>query len=224
MESEYIVHTVGIGDNIHLLGEIYGVDWTEIVSLNGLEYPYIDSDVDSLEYQYRDDVAKIGSKLVIPSDEVSFSNKSNNSSEEIEKYALGCDLDIFSAELGDHFNVANLEIRGQLTDDGYGDIKLCEGVENLRQQLIIRLGTRKGALSLHPEFGSNLLDWIGSKVTMELLIKTQLEVEECLTTDERVVDVNDIVVAYKDKSVHIDCKIVPVAPYPSFDLSHTYTE
>lgn len=224
MSSEYLVHTVGAGDTIQYIGSLYGVDWTEIVTVNGLVYPYIDTDIDYNENQFNDSVAKLGSKLVIPTLGISFPKKSNNSSKEIEKYAFGCDLDLFSAELGEHFNVANLEITGQLTDDSQGDIKLSEGIENLKQQLIIRLGTEKGALLLHPEFGSRILNWIGSRVTPELLIKTKLEVKECLLGDFRVQSVENIQVAYQNKAVHVDCNVVPISPYASFTLSHTYSK
>ena len=42
--SQYVVHTVGAGDTIQAIGDLYGVDWTELVVVNGLEYPYIDDD------------------------------------------------------------------------------------------------------------------------------------------------------------------------------------
>lgn len=219
MTSQYIVHTVGAGDTIQSIGLLYGVDWTELVTINGLEYPYIDDDIEINEHKDIDSVAKIGSKLVIPTINLNFPNKTNNSSEEIEKYAFGCDLDLFSYS---GTNVINLETEGQLTDNEKGDIKLSEGIDNLRQQLITRLGTPKGALLLHPEFGSRILEYIGKRTTVELLIKIKLEVQECLLEDFRVQGVSDIEVIFKDHGVYVECVVHPIEPYSVFKLNHIF--
>lgn len=223
MPSQYIVHTVGAGDTIQSIGLLYGVDWTELVTINGLEYPYIDDDIELNEYENIDSVAKIGSQLVIPTPGINIPIKTNNSTQEIEKYAFGCDLDLFSEEQSEN-NVINLEVQGQLTDDQHGDIKLAEGIENLRQQLIIRLGTPKGALLLHPEFGSNILDYVGKKTTVELLIKVKLEVQECLLGDFRVTEVENIQVVFRDHGLFVDCIIHPIKPYSVFRLNHVFSK
>lgn len=223
MASQYIVHTVGAGDTVQSIGLLYGVDWTELVSINGLEYPYIDDSIELNEYENIDSVAKIGSKLVIPTTGLNIPQKTNNSSEEVEKYAFGCDLDLFSMEESEN-HVVNLEVEGQLTDDTKGDIKLSEGIANLRQQLIIRLGTPKGALLLHPDFGTHLLDYIGKRTTVELLTKIQLEIQESLLGDFRVLGVSDISVIFKDHGVFVDCIVHPIEPYSVFKLSHVFTK
>lgn len=223
MSEPYIIHTVGVGDTIQSIGAYYGVDWTEIVTMNGLQYPYIDDEIINNDFSYVDTVAKIGSKLIIPGSFGEIPVKSNNSSEELEKYAFGQDLDLFSPVLSTHLT-ANLEDTGYLTDDGNGDIRRCEGLDNLRQQLIIRLGTPKGALILHPEFGSDILSFIGRKVNPELLVEIQLEVQECLLGDFRVMGVSDITTVFKDKSVRVECMVHPIEPYSSpFLLGYTYT-
>ena len=222
MASQYIVHTVGAGDTIQAIGLLYGVDWTELVEINGLEYPYIDDDLYINENEKLDGVAKIGSKLVIPTPGINIPNKTNNSSVEVEKYAFGCDLDLFSLEETQNHTI-NLEVEGQLTDDNKGDIKLSEGIANLRQQLIIRLGTPKGSLLLHPEFGSNILNYVGARTTVELLNKIRLEVQECLLGDFRVLGVSNITAIGKNKGIYIECFVHPTEPYSSpFRLSHYY--
>lgn len=222
MSSQYTVHTVGAGDTIQAIGLLYGVDWTELVEINGLEYPYIDDDLYINENESLDGVAKIGSKLVIPTPGINIPNKTNNSSVEVEKYAFGCDLDLFSLEETQNHTI-NLEVEGQLTDDNKGDIKLSEGIANLRQQLTIRLGTPKGSLLLHPEFGSNILNYIGLRTTVELLNKIKLEVQECLLGDFRVLGVSNITVIGKDKGIYVECFVHPTEPYSSpFRLSHYY--
>ena len=95
MAEQYTMHTVTEGDTIQSIGLLYGVDWTKLVTVNGLEYPYINCNVTEDEYTEKDTVANIGSKLVIPFDGIQVPNKTNNSSKEIEKYNFGCDLDLF---------------------------------------------------------------------------------------------------------------------------------
>lgn len=224
MASQYVIHTVGAGDTIQAIGLLYGVDWTELVTINGLEYPYIDDDLYINENESLDGVAKIGSKLVIPTAGINIPNKTNNSSEEIEKYAFGSDLDLFSLEETET-HVVNLEVEGQLTDDTKGDIKLSEGIANLRQQLILRLGTPKGALLLHPEFGSKIYRYIGKRITVELLTKIKLEVQECLLGDFRVLGVSNITVVGKNRGIYVECFVHPIEPYSTpFRLSQTFTE
>lgn len=223
MASQYIVHTVGAGDTIQAIGDLYGVSWTELVTINGLEFPFIDDDLYINENESIDGVAKIGSKLVIPTVGLHIPNKTNNSSSEVEKYAFGCDLDLFTLEETEN-HVVNLESQGQLTDNSKGDIKLSEGINNLRQQLIIRLGTSKGALMLHPEFGSNLMKYIGKRTTVETLTEVSLEIQECLLGDFRVKGISDIVVAFRDHGIRVECIIQPIEPYSPFSLGHTYTE
>ena len=222
MASQYLTHTVGAGDTIQSIGLLYSVDWTEIVDINGLEYPYICTDIEYNEYQDIDGVAKLGSTLVIPTDGLNFPKKTNNSVDEIEKYAFGCDLDLFSYGL-EESRVVNLEMEGQLTHEN-NDIKLSEGLMNLQQQLIIRIGTPKGALLLHPDFGTHILDYIGKRVTLELLIKIKLEIQECLLGDFRVLGVSDFNIIFKDRGIFVECTVHPIEPYSVFRLSHVFTK
>lgn len=120
--------------------------------------------------------------------------------------------------------MVNLETPGELIDDKVGDILTCRGVDNLRQQLILRLGTPKGALLLHPDFGSNILEYTGKRVTQEVLTDVKLEIQECLLGDFRVNAVSDINLVFKDNSIRVECVVYPIAPYSSpFILGHTYS-
>lgn len=217
MATSFNVHTVSQGDTIQVLGTIYNVDWTQIVEVNGLEYPYIDTDI-TTDNQDKDGVAKLGSKLLIPSSGMNVPNKTNNSSQELERYSLGSDLDIL---LYSSSKVINIEDSGQLSDS-HADVKLAEGLANLRQQLTTKLGTQKGSLLLHPNFGSNLLKFIGQRVTPELLTKIKLEVQECLLEDFRVEEVTDIKVVFKNHGVYVDCMIKPIPPYSAFSYSQAF--
>lgn len=232
MKSRYITHTVGVGDNIQAIGIRYGVDWTKLAIINGLEPPYIDSQINSTAYIDNDEVAKVGDRLVIPTQGLQIPQKTNNSTAELEKYAFGCDLDIFSSTvIGD--NVTNLESLGELTADDTGDIKMSEGTFNLRQQLMIRLGTPKGSLAKHPEFGSDLYKHIGAKLTIERLIKIKLCIQECILGDFRVMGVSDMRAVFRQsggalpgtamssKGLFIDFIVHPIEPYSVFRIGKT---
>ena len=238
MKARYLTHLVAMGDTIQSIGMMYNVDWTKLVIINGLEYPYIDSSLDT-PYADNDTVAKIGSRLVIPTKGIHIPQKSNNSSEELERYTFGSDLDLFSTLIDNH-GVSNVESLGILTaDEETGDVALCNGISNLRQQLIIRLGTPKGSSLMHPDWGCDLLKYVGGKVTMERLIKIKLEVQESLMGDFRVLGVSDMRAIFKyaggdkgtnglahsaTKGVFIDFVVHPIEPYSVFRLSKTFVK
>lgn len=238
MKSRYVTHTVNAGDTIQAIGYMYGVDWTTLVVINGLAYPYIDSVVNSTEYEDTDEVAKIGDRLVIPTKGLQIPFKTNNSGEEIEEYTFGCDLDVFS--MSTHNNVTNLESLGELSaDTTTGDIKLARGLNNLRQQLIIRLGTPVGSLMMHPEWGCNILKYVGGKATRENLTKIMLEAQECVLGDFRVIGISDMRAMYKyadgaqgsnalstntAKGVFLDFIVHPIEPYSVFRLGKTFSK
>lgn len=221
--AQYRMHTVTPGDTIQYLGDLYSVDWREIVTINGLKYPYIDTDIVDNEFAFVDTVAKIGNKLLIPNTSAVLPLKSNNTAGEVEKYAFGCDLDLYEEKISSH-GVLNLETEGNLSDAENGDVLTVEGIENLRQQISTRLGTPKGTLLLHPEWGSNLLSYIGRRMTPELLTEVSLEIQECVLSDFRVQQVSDITVQFADRRVLVECIIYPIEPYSSmpFQFSHQF--
>jgi LysM repeat protein len=237
MKARYMTHTVNPGDTIQSIGATYNVDWTKLVIVNGLMYPFIDSEINSHEFDNTDEVAKIGSRLVIPTTGIHIPKKTNNLSEELENYTFGCDLDLYSTETS-YNGVTNLEALGVLNAGSDGDILLSEGINNLRQQLITRLGTPKGTLMMHPEWGCNLINMIGGKVTMERLIKIKLEVQECVLGDFRVLGVSDIRAVFKNsdgadgsngilnshgRAIFIDFIVHPVEPYSVFRVGKTFS-
>ena len=229
MKSRYVTHIVQVGDTIQSIGVFYGVDWTKLVVINGLEYPYIDSEVNSSEYADTNEVAKVGDRLVIPTQGLNIPHKTNNSTQELENYAFGCDLDLFSTSvIGD--NVTNVESLGELTAGDTGDVLISEGTFNLRQQLILRLGTPKGSLINHPEFGSELYKHIGATLTLERLIKIKLCVQECILSDFRVLGISDMRAVFKptenglpttSSGLYIDFIVHPIEPYAVFKIGKT---
>lgn len=238
MGARYLTHTVSIGETIQIIGQKYGIDWTKLVIINGLTYPYIDSDLHSKEFENTDEVAKIGSRLVIPTKGLHIPNKTNNSISELERYTFGSDLDLFS-EVTNNNGVTNVESLGTLNaNESTGDVLICDGLSNLRQQLIIRLGTPKGSLLMHPEWGCDLLRYVGGVMTMERLIKIKLAVQESVLGDFRVLGISDMRAIFKNSSglqgtngltngqgraVFIDFIVHPIEPYSVFRLAKTFS-
>lgn len=222
MPSTYVTYTVGYGDTIQSIGSKYDVNWVDIVELNGLRYPYINTDIQENDDQFNDTVAKLGTTLLIPTEGLIVPNKYNALTYEIEEYAYGNDLDLFNNLLTPN-GTSNLEDPGMLSAVN-GDLHVARGLENLRQQLILRLGTPKGTLLLHPEFGSNLTRYVGRRVSRELLVDIRLEVQECLLGDSRVEGLGEINVEFANKAIHIDLDVYPVEPANSpFRIDYRYS-
>ena len=215
--SGYITHVVQVGDSLQKIASVYGVsDWKDLVYINNLEYPYIYDTLDASATQSTRGVLKVGDKILIPSDE--YSTPANNIRiDNIEKQAYGCDLDIYPFDSGNE-QVKNLESKGELSDNN-GDLKLSQGIRNLRQRILIRLSVAKGSMILHPNFGSDIDKYVGLKSTPQNLIKLQLAVQECILSDELVKRVQDLTVEVSNGILSVDCKIIPVPPYSPFKFT-----
>ena len=207
-KGRYVTHIVRDGDTIQSIGTLYNVDWTEIATMNGLNYPYVVAELFDDIYRYRNDIAHIGTKLTIPNNQT-IPVKSKDVTDSDEIYAYGCDLEIYSYDASPLGNV-NLENEGHITDNGNGDLKITKGIRNLSQQIITRLGTEKGSLMLHPEYGSDLLKYIGKTITQELLIDIKLEVIETIMSDFRVKGVGQVDVYFTNTSVRVEAEIFPI--------------
>lgn len=206
-------HTVTIGDSLQKLARMYGVhDWIEIAELNGLEHPYIDSVFGSKEYENNNNVAKIGSLLLIPGNKL-VAKVDKNKDGEIESLAYGKDLDLYSDDIVEH------RVKGELSEDEC-DIKTVNGLGNLSQQLKSRLSVKKGALLLHPEFGSNLHLYTGKMYKQETQNKILFEVERCLRTDFRVKDVKDLTIKFENGESIVTGSVIPIDPGQPFKIKY----
>lgn len=211
----YILHTIKPGDSLQRLQVIYKLqDWREIVFANKLEYPYIVDDIEkSKQYKSNPKVACMGDKLLIPSWYYSASPQFENKTEEdIQTVAYGSDLDVWNFD-SENKTVMNLDTKGELNPTEDGDINIAKGIANLRQQLMIRLATPVGSLTLHPKFGSKIKNMVGFRGTKTNLIKMKLEVQRVILSDFRVNQVKNLSVEMKNRQVIISCWINPIAPY-----------
>lgn len=218
----YKTHVVKYGDSIQKIAYDYDIsDWREIVYFNNLESPYINAEsYDRVE----GNVANIGDTIYIPSYDYEVSPKATSSSisdNDMIEQAYGCDLDIYTA-VDDNGRAKDLMVVGQLTDSD-NDLMLARGIQNLKQQLTIKLSTRKNTLMLHPEWGCNVKDMCGTKGTQEHMIDMMLMVKEAIIEDFRITSIKDLQVEKVNDVINIYCKIIPISPYPEFEYSTTIT-
>lgn len=208
-----ITHRIELGDSLQRIAKKYGIDdWREIVEINQLDSPYIDS-VHQEEIDYEDkNVIRLGEYLLIPSNEA-YSISNSKDKEEIESVAYGMDLDLYHHKTVDH------EIKGHV-EANQSDVDIVKGLDNLGQQLLSRLSVEKGSLFMHPEFGSRLSRFYGKRYTQENINKIIFEVESCLRSDFRVKDIKDLVADVIDGQVIVKAKVIPIEPGKPFDFKY----
>lgn len=213
MTKGLITHRIMIGDSLQKLARMYDIaDFREIAYINDLEEPYINSDFDDRSYIGNERVKNVGDIILIPSTEARrIENK--DTQKEAEILAYGKDLDLY------HGFPSEGRLKGNLGSNN-NDLDIVQGLSNLSQQLQTRLSTKKGALLLHKDFGSNLDRFIGLKITQELLNKIMWEAEETIRSDFRVSDVKDIRAEVIDGKIGVFAKIIPLPPSSEFDFTY----
>lgn len=212
----YSTHEIKAGDTIQKIASYYGVSWMEIAQTNGLTYPYVDSSVFS-SYDGIGYVATRGEKILIPSGVSQLSVIRRGRNEDIENLVFGRDLSVI-----DSYEAASLESAVELLPDEYGDLKTADGINNLSQSLLMRLGTPKGSIPLHPDFGSNVTRYIGKKMNADTLTKIRLEIQETILSDDRVQGVGSVRAQFEDGVLRVTAQVKPIDPYGIFALNAEY--
>lgn len=187
--AKFKKHIISYGDTLQSIAQNYLGDmsrWTELVNFNSLKYPYI---VDTLEEKMRnpEHLVTVGDTILIHdyNDEkatmiASLRRASEFDQNEIYALALGKDLDIMPRDN----MVRDTEVLGLRGDRG--DVATVKGLENLRQALFIRIITPLGSYVGHPDFGSEVYQYLGKKNTEENATLLDLEIERTLRKDGRV--------------------------------------
>lgn len=210
-----ITHTIKMGDSLQKLARAYGVrDWREIAEINELHAPYIDAVYGSEAYKDDKYVACVGDTIIIPSAEAY--RLSESEQDEVEAEAYGFDLALY------HDNPASGKVKGNLEYDR--DVKVVSGLGNLAQQLMSRLSVKQGALLLHPEYGSNLHKYYGTRDSLAIQNKIIFEVERCLRTDFRVRDIQDLAIERVDGTYVVTARIIPIPPGKPFAWEYRLKE
>lgn len=188
----YKKHEVRYGDTMQSIaqletGEVN--DWIKIAEYNHLKYPYI---VYSREEKMQDleHLVTLGDEIIIPIQQSILDNDvykmSRRDQDFILSLALGRDLDMTSKPQY-YEDYGTSDELFELNHNGIGDLKTCQGADNIRQATLSRLMTAKGSLILHPEYGSNLHNLFG-KTTLEQMKVISLEVTSTVLKDTRVTE------------------------------------
>lgn len=207
----YQVYRVRRGDTLPTIAVSAGIEeWYDIVKLNELDYPYLYTGSEELEFE--GNVKTTGEVIMLP--KIQPDQVTRVIEEEKMEEVYGRDLSLFS------FNEAvDLRELGSLGGNADGSIKLARGLDNLRQALIIKLKTPKGSLPLHPDFGSDLMNLTGLPKTSTTLTKIEIEVESTLDSDFRVDEVRSVNAEFRDNGIVCTCDIIPVLPQTQFSFS-----
>ena len=188
--ARYRKHIIRYGETMQSIASLEMGDvseWTTIAQYNQLVYPFI-VDTDEEKIADVDHLVTIGDELVIPV-EVELSQDDLNAmtvqdKDEISRIALGEDLSMtsFSKFYEDKGTQDSIF---QLDGDNKGDLKTVYGSDNVKQAIIAKLLTPKGALILHPDYGSEL-HTLFEKGNATNIAFIDDEISRCILTDGRI--------------------------------------
>lgn len=142
--------------------------WTELVELNGLQWPYIG---DHADYPA---VIAPGEVMLLPSPDAASTvlPSLDPSADDL----FGVDLDLTSTP-------------GQVRFSN-GDLSLIVGVPNIEQAVRHRIRTARGSLELHPEYGSNVWRWVGVEGVAEVTRLALFDYIRAVQEDPRIQSIN----------------------------------
>ena len=194
--------------------------WYALVKLNDLRYPYIVNSPEKV-LANPEHLKCWGDRLLLPNNtnDVVRANRAKLKEKNTNYYrnqhydaVLGNDL-----KLNLHTDVTLDEQRGVLVSNG-SDLDTADGIDNLKQSIIMRILTRKGTLYRHPNYGSTLSDMLGKPISSSLLHDITTEVQRVISTDTRVqsAEVTESRLSYN--SVFINVSITPIGYDSAFDL------
>jgi len=185
-------YTIRDHDTLHhiarrMLG--HADQWIVLAQFNGLDYPYVDTSGTTYAGQK---VLTTGDVLLVPS----------KIDEPRETLALEAD-NLYDVLLGRDVSLSSL---GDLqANPSTGDLGTVAGIDNLVQALQRRIGTRKGELAYHPEYGANFEQHVGAVNDPVRLRMMRLEVIETLLADPRIRAIENVIL--NDVMDHVDVAV-----------------
>jgi hypothetical protein len=160
--------------------------WKELVILNNLKAPYIAAVAS-------DGVLAPGNKLILPKEKTQLDDapatvprvtnqdqRSQDQSPIMRQY--GRDIRIRPSSTG--MDLADLVVNSR------GDLDVIDGVDNVKQAMLIKFSTEQGELPLHPDFGAKYP--IGSKVTFPKIHEFSFNTRRTLLQDPRVASISSL--------------------------------
>lgn len=183
-------HEVQYQETLQAISQRYYGDvryWLDLIEHNNLRYPYI-VDTDEEKKKNPEHLVAPGDILVIPleADLTDVVAKEINARDKdyLVELALGRDLNITSDE--SYFNAHGTSDNIlAFSESRTGDLDTVVGVENMKQQLQARLLTPRGALMLHPDYGSDIHNLFGLNIP-ETATLIEMDVLRTLNSDNRV--------------------------------------
>lgn len=195
--ARYRKHVISKGDTIQGISDRYTGNinlWRKIVEHNNLRHPYI---VETTEEKLKnlESLVTIGDTIIIPIEQntLHLGAQKFNTGEKDIIMELSLGSDISGTENNTlHQNQGTRDEVFELSANGRGDIALAKGVDNVKQAVIARLLTRRGSLTNHPSYGSELESLIGSPINMMTLKLVDDEILRTIKKDERVSSVRKV--------------------------------
>ena len=195
--ARYVRHIIQESETLEQIAQRHYGDatqWYPIVRYNGLDYPYIVRTV-SEKLTNVEGLKAVGDELIIPIEQNilddSMQRLGSQDRETILDLTLGRDLNMISDDSYINKYGGSTEIM-ELSENGLGDIETISGVENVRQSVIARLLTPKGSLLLHPEYGSDLNQYIGMRTGYGMVPVIDTEIMRTIKSDGRIRSVDKL--------------------------------
>lgn len=166
--------------------------WQSIAQYNNLKYPYVVDDITNYDNLGNNKhLAYVGDSIIIPllgnSDDISQLALRKQDKDVIISYSLGRDLAILDM-VDTAYKTRNSTDEIFNLSSNNRDLRTTYGNDNLIQAIVARISTKKGTLPLHPEYGSTHHDFIGQRVTYDLINKLQVAIRTVVNQEPRVKD------------------------------------
>lgn len=170
--------------------------WWILARFNKLDYPFIDTS--GAEYLGKK-VLGIGDTLLIVKDVEDPSAKRATATQNPDQHVLLFGVDMDLSDDGD------LQV-----SPATGDWQLTSGVDNLVKALKRRYQTRSGIYPYHPEYGSNLEQYIGQALDPAGVTLVRLEAIQTALNEPRVLSVRKVSVnaIQEHVDVQVTCSVI----------------
>lgn len=193
MATQLNRYTIQVDDTIQQIARRqlgHADQWWVLVRVNGLVYPYIDGSGASTTAG----VLGIGDSLLVPGNVDDPTIRQVSADGRIGQYALLLGADLW------------LENDDLHVDSGSADLGTAAGLQNLVLALQRRLGTRKGELAYHPEYGSHLERHIGQPHDGLRQAQIRHEVRQTCLDDPRIRSVPSLTV--REDADHLEIRLI----------------
>jgi len=194
---------VGANDNIRKLAKrLLGSTsrWKELVIVNNLKAPYISADGDGI------DVLRPGDNILYP--QFSAGSQTAVVAEDIGKSRT---LSPIEERLGRDIFISSPKSAGGVTQFDWvvgdnGDVKLVEGIDNMKQAVRIKFETEQGELSLHPFFGIKYP--LGVKIPPAGgFIEFDVNARASLLSDQRIGQINRLKISFSGNTLDVKADV-----------------